>query len=315
MVEVRSRQRRYRGMLHVTAEIGRLRVLNQVNVETYLKGMGEVRDPSWPQASLRAQAIAARTYALRAMGVGGELCDSQRCQVYLGATAEYGAMNKAVNDSAGQVLVYRRTLASAVYSANGGGHSASVEEGFGSTFAADYPYLQPVAYTTGDPLPWTVTVALRDVAARLRYPGELTGVDVGRLGPSGRVLEVVLQGSAGPRPVRGIDFDASLGLKSTLFTLRVDLAEAPGALPPEEMAMQAPPDLAASVAAAPDAAAGEPVPTTLVSRASRSRGAPVVVRPSFGGGVDGTPFVIGGFGLGLVGLALTAWTVRRLAAS
>ena len=72
--------------------------VNQVNVETYLRGMGEVRNPSWPTASLRAQAIASRTYALRAMAANGELCDTQRCQVYIGSDAEYSAMDKAVAD-------------------------------------------------------------------------------------------------------------------------------------------------------------------------------------------------------------------------
>ena len=49
--------------------------LNQVDVEHYLRGMGEVRDPSWPAAALRTQAVAARTYALRAMAAAGEFCD------------------------------------------------------------------------------------------------------------------------------------------------------------------------------------------------------------------------------------------------
>ena len=82
----------------------RLRLVNHVDVEQYLRGMGEVRDPGWPASALRAQAIAARTYALRAMAGGGQLCDTQQCQVYLGAQAEYGAMDKAVTATRGQVV-------------------------------------------------------------------------------------------------------------------------------------------------------------------------------------------------------------------
>ena len=74
---------------------GPLHFVDHIDVEQYLRGMGEVRNPSWPKASLMTQAIAARTYALRS--VGGELCDYDRCQVYLGANAEYGAMDKAVS--------------------------------------------------------------------------------------------------------------------------------------------------------------------------------------------------------------------------
>ena len=251
--DITTRNRTYRGVLELTATTGTLRAINEVDVEVYLKGMGEVLDPTWPQASLRAQAIAARTYGLRAMTAGArEICDTQQCQVYLGAQVEYPAMNKAVDDTRGQVLVYGRALASAVYSANGGGHSASREEGFGIPAEdASAPYLRPAQYTTKDPAPWSVTVALDDVAARLGYAGDVTTVAVTRTGPSGRVLEVTLDGSAGPHAVSGIAFDASLGLKSTLFALRVESADvAPPAPPPAEpVLVQAPPEQAADVTA------------------------------------------------------------------
>jgi SpoIID/LytB domain protein len=255
-VAVPGRGRRYRGLIEATGAGGALRLVNEVDVEQYLRGMGEVRDPRWPAASLRAQAVAARTYALRAMAVAGELCDTQRCQVYLGADAEYGAMNKAVTDTARQVVTFGRGLASTVYSANGGGFSASREEGFGTT-GAGYPYLRPAPYQTQDPLPWTVRVALSDVAARFGYPGQLSSVRIGRAGPSGRAMDVVLEGSAGVRTVNGLTFDASLGLKSTLFSLTVGSSDvAPPPPPPGEGLQALPEDLTAAVApgtASPDA--------------------------------------------------------------
>src|SRR5437868_15512049 len=125
--------------------------------------MGGVRDPSWPEASLKTQAIAARTYALRSLG--GELCDYDRCQVCLGSGAEYSAMDKAVADSRGQVVTYGGGLASTVYSANAGGVSATAPEGFGAG-SPNYPYLNPAPYTTSDPDPWSVKIALSDLAAR-----------------------------------------------------------------------------------------------------------------------------------------------------
>lgn len=210
--------RRYRGVMEVRSDAGALRLINAVDVETYLKGMGEVRDGSWPPAALRAQAIAARTYALRAMSFGGEICADQRCQVYLGAQAEYAAMNRAVADTNGQVAMHNGKLASTVYSANGGGHSASREEGFGTVGEA-FPYLRPAPYLTRDPLPWTERVSVQDVGRALGYTGELTDVKVARTGPSGRALAVHLEGSAGRLEVTGRVFDARLGLKSTLFTL------------------------------------------------------------------------------------------------
>lgn len=244
-IVVEARGRRYLGAIEATAAQGPLRLVNQLDVEQYLRGLGEVRDPSWPQASLRAQAIVARTYALRAMAAVGEICDDQRCQVYLGQQAAYPAMDRAVAATRGQVVVAGRGLAATVYSANGGGISATPEEGFG-TPNDRYPYLRAAPYPTADPRRWTVRVALRDVAARTGYPGTLTGVRISRVGPSGRVLTVTLSGSVGDRAVGGTAFARALGLRSTLFGLRTGLAAAPPPLPPGSAdALQEPPDLAA----------------------------------------------------------------------
>ncbi|MEY2477730.1 MAG: stage sporulation protein [Actinomycetota bacterium] len=240
-VGVPARSRRYRGVVEAIGGPGVLRLVNEVDVEQYLRGMGEVRDPSWPPASLRAQAVAARTYALRSMSVAGELCDTQRCQVYLGADAEYGAMNKAVADSARQVIMFGKSLATAVYSANGGGFSASREEGFGTT-GAGYPYLRPAPYDTKNPLPWNTQVALTDLGGRFGYPGQVTGARVTKVGPSGRAMEVTLDGSAGPRAVTGLAFDAGLGLKSTLFTLKAGSADVAPPPPPPGEGLQALPE-------------------------------------------------------------------------
>jgi SpoIID/LytB domain protein len=252
-IVVAARQRKYRGTVEATAGSGTLRLVNDLDVEDYLKGMGEVRDPSWPPAALRAQAIAARTYALRAMAKGGELCDTQRCQVYLGAQAEYPQMNAAVAATNQKVLAYGKALASAVYSANAGGYSATREEGFGTPPTDnDYPYLRAAPYPSRDQAPWQVTVALTDVANRLGYPaGQLQAVTVTRTGPSGRALEVTLDGAKGPKAVTGIAFDAALGLRSALFTTRVDVGEAPPPPPPSaaDAELQAPPDEAAALAA------------------------------------------------------------------
>lgn len=244
--------RRYRGAVEVfgvPARRAHLALFNRLDVETYLRGMGEVLDPSWPKASLAAQAIAARTYALRTMAARGEICSGQRCQVYLGQQAEYRAMDEAVAQTEGQVLVFRTGLASAVYSANAAGVSASREEGFGPLpegSDAEFPYLRSAPYPTGDRFPWSVTVALADVARRLRYPGELTSLTIARKGPSGRVLEVAVDGTSGPRNVPGLELAGALSLRSTLFSARVDLARSVPPLPASEP-LQAPPGEATAV--------------------------------------------------------------------
>ena len=290
-VSVAARGSRYRGVIQAVAGDG-LRLVNHVDVEQYLRGMGEVRDPGWPAASLRAQAIAARTYALRAMGGGGELCDTQQCQVYLGAQVEYAAMDRAVTATSGQVVLFRRGLASTVYSSNGGGFSASPEEGFGTT-SAGYPYLRPAPYPTNDPGAWSLTVSLRDVAARIGYRGRIAAVTTRTAGPSGRVLQVAVEGTGGVRTVSGIDFDRALGLRSTMFTLRSgESATAPAPPPPAEGPVQALPggevpaatgELAVDTAAA--TGAGPAGPAAASPAAAGSAGAPSAASKALLGGI------------------------------
>lgn len=236
-----ERNRSYRGVIDLIPAGNGVHVVNRLDVEQYLRGMGEVRDPSWPIAALRTQAIAARTYALRAMSAGGELCDTTRCQVYLGAQAEYPEMDKAISSTAGQVLTYNKALASAVYSANAGGQTATPEEGFG-TAGGGYPYLRSARYQTQNPMPWTVTIGVDDLAAHLgRVP--IASVAVASTGPSGRALTVAITGTDGiVRTVTGRAFAAALGLRSTMFTVRPAVADvAPPAITGGSV-LQAPPD-------------------------------------------------------------------------
>jgi SpoIID/LytB domain protein len=301
--------RTYRGTIEATAVGGPLRLVNHVDVETYLKGMAEVRDPTWPVAALQVQAIAARTYALRAMRIAGEICDTQRCQVYVGAAAEYGAMNGAVDATRGQVITYEGRLASAVYSSNAGGNTASPEEGFGTSnnFA---PYLRPGPYLTHDAKPWTVEVALTDVADRLGYPGEVRRAGVGRFGPSGRALEVVIGGSAGDMVVDGLTFDESLGLRSTFVVgLRTGVAAVAPDAPPGRTVLQRPPGHTEAPAPSTSAAtAGDPTMTAEVAAAwpggRIAAGAPTRPTPlSPQADVSGVVF----YSVVLLGLAAAGW--------
>ena len=180
-----ERGRHYRGLIEATAGGGPLRLVNQLDVETYLKGMGEVPS-NWPIEAIAAQTVAARTYALRAMSFSGELCDYDLCQVYVGADREAAGQNEAVDATRGQVLSYGGSLATAVYSADAGGITATPLEGFGS--ATTYPYLQVVRYDTPDPLPWRAEVALADVAS----PPAVSGLGLRREDRTG--------GAVRPRP-------------------------------------------------------------------------------------------------------------------
>jgi stage II sporulation protein D len=289
---VPDRAARYRGVVQVADSQAGLRLVDEVDVEQYLRGMGEV-PASWPRAALEAQAVASRTYAVRAMRASGELCDDQRCQVYLGQQAERPSSDAAVRATAGQVLTYGGALASTVFSANGGGWSATPLEGFGTPDDA-HPYLRAQPYPTKTPDHWETRVALSDLAARLGYPGQLSSVTVAVSGPSGRPLTLALEGTAGLRAAPALTLSHSLGLRSTKWALRPDVSDAPPEPPPPAELVQALPDAAAQAAAAP--AEGD------AATATKQRAASAAPRPDEGG-AGFAPIAIALAALALVGSA------------
>lgn len=220
--------KRFRGTLEITNQ-GGLRVVNELDMEDYLRGMGEIgRGLGYPPAALRAQAVAARTYAFRTMATQGQICASDRCQVYLGAQAEYPAMDDAVAATRGQVLTYGGKLAAAFFSASGGGESATVEEGFGG---ANLAYLVATPYLTGDLREWSLSAPAAEFGRRLGYPGTATAVEVSRAGPSGRPLEITISGSVGARRLGGLAVKKALRLRSTLWTIRTEESAVAPSLP------------------------------------------------------------------------------------
>jgi SpoIID/LytB domain protein len=211
--------KRYRGSIDFIASSTGMKIVNELDVEQYLRGMAEVTDPKWPAAAHQAQAVVARTYAMRMMGTRGEVCPTQKCQVYVGAQVEFPEQDAAIAATAGKVVVYKGELANTFYSASGGGTIADPAEVFGPGIAI--PYLKAGTYPTGDPKAWHVEMSMADLARRVGYPGTLFDVFVSNVGPSGRAVEVTFSGSSGLRSMTGPKFDKNLGLRSTNFRLIV----------------------------------------------------------------------------------------------
>ena len=111
-------QRRYRGRLQVRLEAGQLQVVNHVPLETYLSSVvGSEMPASWPLDALRAQAVAARTYALKARkpATAFDLQATTASQMYKGVEAETPSTRAAVQDTRGLVLTYDDALIDAVF--------------------------------------------------------------------------------------------------------------------------------------------------------------------------------------------------------
>lgn len=216
----------YRGTLELRPSADGITVINQLPIEQYLYGVVPAEmSASWPSESLKSQAIAARSYAIANLGKhrsrGYDLCDTDECQVYVGAGAESAASNQAVDGTRGEVLMFGNKVIPAYFHASSGGYTENSED----VWLQRLPYIRAVAdFDQKSPhYAWFKTVSADAIAAGLARQG----VDVGALisvnplsrSYSGRVKEVQVTGTTGTRVVRGETFRIAAGLGSTLFNV------------------------------------------------------------------------------------------------
>ena len=152
---------RYRGnVLLVATPRGTLHVVNRVGLEEYL--LGVVPLEMGPRVydeieALKAQAVAARTYAVKRRGdfsaEGYDLCATARCQVYGGATAEQPLSSQAVMATAGQVLLFAGSPADTLFTSTCGGRTEDAFIVFPSYSQAVFPYLRSVSCAGEERLP------------------------------------------------------------------------------------------------------------------------------------------------------------------
>ncbi|HEX2293938.1 MAG TPA: SpoIID/LytB domain-containing protein, partial [Actinomycetota bacterium] len=178
---------RYFGDVVLSPASDGLVVVNRLSLERYLLGLNEV-PPGWPEEALRAQAVAARTYALwtlsrppagAAATYGFDICASVECQVFSGAdvvaTPDGRRWAAAVRDTAGEAVLYRGAPILARYHSTSGGATLDNSQAFPGE--PDYPYLQGVSSTTeqGSPLyRWTVRFPLEHLQGMLAGGGMWT---------------------------------------------------------------------------------------------------------------------------------------------
>lgn len=136
---------KYTGDLSVSIDdAGALKCILHINMEDYLKGViaYEMND-SWPLEALKAQAVAARTYAMQRKWNAGsrdyDLVDTTADQVYKGYNAEYTNVIIAVEATSGVVGMYNGGFATCYYTASNGGETALPSDVWSSS--GDYGYL------------------------------------------------------------------------------------------------------------------------------------------------------------------------------
>jgi stage II sporulation protein D len=195
--------------------------VNAVDLDDYLQGVvpGEV-PTSWPAHALRAQAVAARSYAVAGGSRGGSIFDvypDTRSQVYRGVSSEHPRTSAAVRATAGKVVSYKGKVITAFFFSTSGGRTEDNENIFGGT---PQPYLRSVndPYDNAGPRHrWSLTFTRAQLKARLGslVKGDFQRIEVLRRGSSPRVLDAVVVGTQGRTQTKGTVLRTRLGLYDT----------------------------------------------------------------------------------------------------
>ncbi len=231
---------RFRGIALIYKQPnGLLYAVNRLSIEHYLYGVlhHEVA-PWWPMEALKAQAIAARTYAFYQAQVSKandyDVKSSTSSQVYGGSTTERYRTKKAVDHTAGQILTYQGKAFPAYFHATCAGITAAAKELWnidlppisGGT-KCNYCRISPHYY-------WQAMVPLSVIEAKLKENGRPVGqiikIEPVSRTPSNRVGSLKITGTAQEAVIAAKDFRIWVGgdlMKSTDFavTIKEDLAE------------------------------------------------------------------------------------------
>ena len=221
--------KKYYGGVSVNKGKDSLTVINLVPLEEYLHGvLAKEMSPSYPLEALKAQAVAARAFALKNRGrhvkEGFDLCSSTHCQVYVGVT-DYDSINRAIDETRGAVLVYKEKLIDTNFHADSGGMTEDVADVWGRAT----PYLVAVKEIVQLAKPWTVKVPAKDFSTKLDLDDvktvKLSKLTVGQGASdrtsSGRVQSAQING----KKFTGNELRQKFSLPSTLFDMKLDAGE------------------------------------------------------------------------------------------
>jgi stage II sporulation protein D len=210
----------YRGSVHVIASDKQLLAINHVDLEQYLASvLGAEMSPTFPIEALKAQAVAARTYAIyRRQSTSKKLFDldsTQLSQVYRGLSGESASTQTAVNATLGQIMTYQGKPILAVFHAASGGHTENVEE----IWSGRLPYLRGVPdYDLGSPgYEWTQSFTSAQLSHSLKVK-QINAIVPDRLTQFGSVVSLKINGDT-TQILTGAQVRTALKLRSLRFTI------------------------------------------------------------------------------------------------
>ena len=203
----------YGGFRFERIDGGDLTVVNILGLEDYVKGVVPIEmSDSWPIEALKAQAVAARSYALSLGSKHSrhhfDICAETDCQAYGGLNRAGANSNAAVDQTAGLVVTYNGQIAHTCYYASNGGASENSSVVY-ETSQANHPYLigKIDPYEAGAPIPsssyyWTRSFSSDTLVSKLRalgynVSGAITSIAVTALTETGNPRTVTFTDSSG----------------------------------------------------------------------------------------------------------------------
>jgi len=219
-----------RGSLKIELQNGKLTAINIIDIESYLQSVVPSESyPTWPLETLKAQAIAARTYALYQIehrkNWSYDMVDNEGDQVYGGVNREHSRCTYAVQQTKGRVLIKNDLPILAMYSANSGGFTASAKAIFN---LPNKPYLiaqKDLHSLKGKMAYWQRSFTEYQIETSLDKIGifvnGINKISASSFGPSGRVIRVKIEDRNGSRIFRTrTTLKRALELPEILFRIK-----------------------------------------------------------------------------------------------
>jgi len=222
----------YKGAIELVQDHkGCLTVINELSLEEYVMGVlaGEIPG-NWPMEALKAQAIAARTFAIYKQDQAKkkketyDIENTALAQMYIGSRLVNQNIRQAVMDTEGEILTYRDEPIMAVFHSNCGGETTGAVDVWGQ----NQPYLRPVFCSFGNQGPhykWNETLKVSDIVRRLRAANisiyDIVQISSIEKNEGHRVTQLVLMDADGSKKrIKGAVFRMAVGpdvIRSTCF--------------------------------------------------------------------------------------------------
>jgi len=235
MVVFNGQKYRFRGDIEIDIdkEHRKLNVINIIGIEEYLYGVLKKEiSPHWPKEALKAQAVAARTFAIfnvnKYIDKGYNICASTNSQAYGGVNHEDPLTNKAIDETRGVIMTYKGKPINAVYHSDSGGYTEDSENVWGSFL----PYLRSVESKFEEKVSpphhtWSYSINEKDLTEKLQKQGykinSVVFIEPVKKSETGRTSELVFTAeNNNVINMKTNDFRSLIGaelIRSTLFNI------------------------------------------------------------------------------------------------